>query len=228
MRRIPKDIIPGILWFISSAQWNRNTRLQHRRSFIEIALTAAHLTGGNTAPRGANLRTLGSSFGAAFAAIMKLADVRCNDIPYPWTDTFQKQSKVNSKLGHGANPTAGILVGPSNTEWESATQRATHDIAAARLISEAMLGPPPTYRQALCRWRPDPETEALAYTALLVQEHAPTKVRVSTKRQIHTPKEPPPKAREGPCFNGCRYTHTLPPGHWQAPMGLCPPRARHY
>ena len=210
MRRIPKDNLPGILWFMSQAKWDRGQDkgwYRNRHTFIELGLMAAHLTGGDTAPKGANLRTLGSAFGAAFGAICKLAHTTCGETPYPWTITFCKMGKIKSLMKHGANPTAGILAGPSNKEWRSARARTDEDIAAARLISEGMLGPHPAYRQALRRWWPDRETGALAYTARLLQEMVPHRVRVSTKRQLDTPPKAPPTARQGPCIFGCKFTH---------------------
>ena len=57
--------------------------MTHRATFIEVALMVAHLTSADTAPRGANLRSLGSAFGAAFAAITKKATIHINGIPFP-------------------------------------------------------------------------------------------------------------------------------------------------
>ena len=52
MRRIPKDNLPGILWFMGQAKWDRGQEFRNRNTFIELGLMAAHLTGGDTAPKG--------------------------------------------------------------------------------------------------------------------------------------------------------------------------------
>ena len=114
---------------------------------------------------------MGSAIGAAYAAISKAAKVQVHGITLPWSLAFQKRPKVkNKQLNHGAIPTAGIMVGPMNAAWRQAAARASQDIVAARFISETLLCPPPTFRQALRPWRPDPETTAFGLAAQLVQD----------------------------------------------------------